>query len=120
MKEKIKIKGLKSQLKIMEGEAQALKIKLANIQKEYHLKLKIINEIKTEIDKFNLSNTIEISDHAIVRYTERVLGYDIDYIKKQILTTEIQELIETLGGNGNYPNKDFKVVVKNNTVVTIV
>lgn len=42
MKEARKIKGLKSQLKAMEGDAEALKVELGNKQRDYHNKLNSI------------------------------------------------------------------------------
>ena len=46
-------------------------------------------------------NSIEVSDHAIVRYFERIIGFDIDELKNTILTGE------------------FERVVRNNKVITI-
>ena len=120
MKEARKIKGLKSQLKIMQGDAESLKIELINKQKEYEAKLSAIKKIKEEIFKFENDNSVKVSEHAIVRYFERVKGFDITEIEKDILSDEILKLIEQLGGTGTYPGKDFKVVVKNFTITTVV
>lgn len=62
-----------------------------------------------------------VSEHAIIRYIERVLGISIDEISQKILGNEIEKQIETLG-NGTYPINDneFKIVVKDNVVVTII
>lgn len=49
---------------------------------------------------------IEVSDHAIVRFLERVFGVDIDEIKKQILSDEMSEIAEQMG-DGKYPIKEF-------------
>ena len=35
------------------------------------------------------------------------------------MTDDIKEQIKTLGVNGKFSNKEFKVVIKNNKVVTI-
>ena len=119
MKEKIKIKNLQVQLNKLEGERQALKIQLSNTQKEYQLKQKTIKSIQNKIVKYNSKDNIEVSEHAIIRYFERVLGYDIEQIKSKILTNEIISLTQTLGGNGSYPNDGFKIILKNFTVVTL-
>lgn len=65
---------------------------------------------------------MRLSEHAILRYFERVVGIDTDAIKPLIFTEDMMELIETLGGEkGKYPHKDgFMVVIKDNVVVTIV
>ena len=120
MKEARKIKGLKSQLKIMQGDAESLKIDLANKQKEYIAKKNMIQAMKEEISKFEENREIVVSEHAIGRYLERVKGINIAEIEKEILTEEVLKMVEKLGGSGGYPNKDFKVLMKNFTVTTIV
>jgi predicted DNA binding CopG/RHH family protein len=120
MKEARKIKGLKSQLKKMEGDAEALKVEAANKQREYNAKRNKIQTLKYEIERLDKNGNIRVSEHAIVRYFERVKGFDISEIEKEILTDEVLKLVEQLGGNGGYPNKDFKVLMKDFTVTTII
>ena len=65
---------------------------------------------------------IVISEHAILRYLERVDKVDMELVKKQILSESVLDLIEKLGGNnGEYPVKEggFKIKLKNKTVVTV-
>lgn len=120
MKEARKIKGLKSQLSKLRGDSESLKIELANTQREYHAKLKKIEQLQLDIDHFEKNGKIKVSEHAIVRYFERVKGLDIELVEKEILSKDVMKLIDQLGGNGTYPNKDFKIILKNNTVTTIV
>lgn len=120
MKEARKIKGLKSQLKILQGDAEALKIEVANKQREYNNKLNLIKNLKDQIETFESDKNIKVSEHAIVRYFERVKGFNISEIEKEILTDEVLNLVDKLGGTGGYPNKDFKVLMKNYTVTTVV
>lgn len=75
--------------------------------------------------KTKIIDTISVTDHAVVRYFERVLQYDIEEIRKNILTEEIKKQYEILG-NGTYPNRDnitrkkFHTVVSNLSVVTVI
>lgn len=119
MKEERKVKRLKSQLTKMTGDLEALKIEMSNKQKEYALKKKHIKEIQTEINRFENNQKIKFSEHALVRYFERIKGYDLEEVKKEILTEEALELINKLGGNGSYPNGEFNIVLRNYTIVTI-
>lgn len=70
------------------------------------------------------SPTVIVSEHAIVRYFERVLGYDIEEIKKKIVPEKVASQIKHFGG-GNFPvdgteeNPAFRIRVRSNTVVTI-
>lgn len=120
MKEVQKIKKLKSQLKIMQGDAEALKIEVANKQREYSSKISNINALQNEIDSFQNDKKVKVSEHAIVRYFERVKGYNIEEIEKEIVTDQILGFVDKLGGNGGYPNKGFQVLMKNYTVTTVV
>lgn len=104
----------------MEGDAESLKIEVANKQREYTAKLNAIKTLKEQIEKFESNKNIKVSEHAIVRYFERVKGFDISEIEKEILTDEVLNLVNQLGGTGGYPNKNFKVLMKDYTVTTIV
>jgi len=120
MIDKSNLRALKTQLKKIENDSQILKIELSNIQKSYQLKIRLIKELKSKIEAIQHDQTIYISEHAIVRYFERIKGYDIDLAKKEILSEETLILIEKLGGNGSYPSNNFKIIMKDYTVVTVV
>jgi len=84
------------------------------------------------------SEKLVFSEHAILRYFERVLGYDIEEIKRKIVPEKIEEQIKQVGGGlfpvhveGNFPDEStgriafrkkcsHKVRVKKNKVITIV
>lgn len=59
-----------------------------------------------------------VSDHAIVRYIERVYGIDIEAIKAELLTEDAREQIKIVG-SGKIPSGPFTLVVKRGTVVTV-
>jgi len=115
------IKSLTTQLKKAQGDAAALKLEVATKQKEYSAKLNIINKIKEKIKTLNKGSTtaLKITEHAIVRYFERVKGYDLDEIEKEILSPDIGKQIQQLGGTGTVIHDKFKIIVKDNTVITI-
>lgn len=86
-----------------------------------------LREIKQEIRELTVGNpTIVVSEHAMLRYFERVLGFDLEEIKAQIIPPQTQKQIEHFQG-GTFPvqppnpseQPEFKVRVKNNTVVTV-
>ncbi len=60
-----------------------------------------------------------VSDHAMVRFFERVLGYDIGKIKSEILSDQVKTLVDKLGC-GKFPNGKYHVVVKDKVVRTII
>lgn len=63
------------------------------------------------------SDKIRISEHAIVQYFHRVLGYNIEEIKQELLKDNLQERYKTLGDN-TFDQGNFRVRVINNTLVT--
>lgn len=67
------------------------------------------------------TNVIPVTDHAIVRYFERVEGRDIDKIKTEINNPELIRWYKTIGDGGKYPvNNKYRAVINGGVVVTIV
>lgn len=63
---------------------------------------------------------LQITEHALLRYCERILKINTEEIKNLILSKEILDQIKVLGINGKFVHSDgFRVVVKDNKVVTI-
>lgn len=63
---------------------------------------------------------IKITDHAVIRYLERVKGIDINIIRNQIIKEEIIPHMKILGGSGRFPIKDnYIIVMKDYKVITI-
>lgn len=80
------------------------------------LKSKLSNEITALQNK---NRTPIISEHALLRYIERVKGIDLEVLKGEILTDQLLASIKNMG-NGKFPTgNECKAVVKNNTVITI-
>jgi|TARA_Y100000310_G_scaffold342760_1_gene447304 hypothetical protein len=114
------IRGLKSLLRKLEGDAETLKVSYINKQKEYGAKNDAVNDLKLKISRLESDNNIRVSEHAMLRYLERVKRIDISEVEKEILTDSVIDMVDKLGGNGTYPNNTFKVVMKNHTVITII
>lgn len=99
--------------------AEQLEINTAELKKINTTRNNLINTLKQIQEQIKLcSSTLIITEHAIVRYFERILGYDMETIKNEILPSNIQKLLE---GNHDfqYQSKDHIAVVKENKVVTI-
>lgn len=63
---------------------------------------------------------LQVTEHALLRYCERILEIDMEEIKELILSKEILEQVEVLGVNGKFVHSDgFRVIIKDNKVVTI-
>lgn len=113
-------KQLQSQLNTMIADAFSLKIEAANKQREYQQKIEAIKKMRIKMASLDNDRSLKVSEHALLRYFERVKGFDLEQAQKEILTETVIKMVEQLGGNGSYPNENFSVVVKNFTVTTII
>jgi chromosome segregation ATPase len=111
------LKQLQTQLRQLKEDCE----QLVNESKTLNTKIKTKrDEIATVEARIVMANLkITVSEHAVLRYLERVQGIDISSIKETILNDQIKEQIQTLG-NGVYPNNGFRVRVKNNVIVTVI
>lgn len=117
MKEAREIKKLRTQLKSLDFEIKDIHEILANYQRTYESKKKQREEIFKQIQEHDMK--LKVSEHAILRYLERVRGLNIEEIEAEILSESIVKSHQTLG-DGTYPNGDYKVIIKGNNVTTII
>ncbi len=118
MTEMKKLSTLKSKL---EGELDALKDEQKLLSKQINAKNTQIENIENQIKKLKKdSNGLIVSEHALLRYIERVIGINLDDIANNILTEEVIKQYSSLG-NGTYSvnGGDFKVVIKDKMVLSI-
>jgi len=111
------LKALQTTLQDKEGELRGLERRKKDIVHEVGEVKQLINNIKQRIDNLESDKAI-VSEHAILKYVEGVLGIDLDKVAKKIMNKKDEEMIETLS-NCKYSKEGFKAVVRNNTVVTI-
>lgn len=114
------VKQLNSQKSRLEGEIIGLKSTLREYNKELVIKTNSLKEVENKIKSLNSDSKLKVSEHAILRYLERVTGLNISDIEKEILEESIVTTASALG-NGVYPHsKGFKVRIKDNNIVTII
>lgn len=117
------LKQFTTQLSKAQSELAAKQQEIAGKKREIVAKEKLIKELKVKISNLKDDKNVIVSEHAILRYFERVLGFDLAEIQSKILTDSVQDLIGKLGSNsGQYPVKEggFSVVLKEKTIVTII
>lgn len=115
-----KLKSLKTQLRLRIDEYELLKQEVAQKQKECSEKKTMISALQDEITKIESVNELKLSEHAMLRYFERVHGYNLEEVESIIVTDKLKSLVEQLGGNGLYPCGGFSVRIKDYTIVTVV
>ena len=92
------LKKLDSMRATLEAEISAMAMEEKALKQDISSKKQVLNQIKQKINNLSINNgDITVSEHAIIRYFERVLGIDVDKIAETILPEEEAELIRDLG-----------------------
>ena len=114
----MKINDLQKEKQVLLEQTRELKEVQADAVRAIHKNTARIKEIDETFKR--LEEPIIVTDHALVRYMERVKGVDTDAIRKEMLPAKTEELIRLLG-NATYPidGTNAKAVVKNNAIITI-
>jgi hypothetical protein len=119
MNGKISAKQLNTHLQEVENEEDLLRMRIVSLNRELQQKTKIKNKLRTKANKIKNRHP-HVSEHALCRYFERIVGYNMDEVKKNILCEKVLRQMEVLGDSGTFAAEDFQVVVKNKTVVSII
>ena len=83
-------------------------------------KLKLRDSIQAKITQIKSKDVdLKVSDHAIVRYLERIERLDIQAIRDKLVTNKLREFVATVGGNGTFPIDGGRVVIKDSTIITV-
>ena len=114
-----KLKRIRVELEREKQERNLLFDQKRKIERQIELKNIGIRQREKQIEDLRKGSGIVISEHAILRYLERVGQIDMERIKSEILPEEVGEICKRFGGNGKFPTKTHQVIVKNNIVTTV-
>jgi len=114
------IKGLETRRNKLQAQRKQLNIEIQEKQKESANMKSRIDMLQKKIEKLKSkkSNNLIISEHALLRYIERVIGIDLQEIQNKILPPEKVEKIKAMG-NCTYGLGDHKLTIKDGIVVTV-
>ena len=119
IKGKEELKKLNTLQVKLQSEIEAIKIEREILNNKLQSAERNLGKIREEIKKLKEGNKIIVSEHAMLRYIERVLGINLKEIEKCILTDEVKEQYKIVG-NGRFPiNDEFRALIRDNVVVTI-
>jgi len=111
-------KKLISQKRKVDTDIKASKENISHLQRELALKAKHSKDLQEKIDSI-MPKKLQITEHAMLRYFERVCGFDLKAIEEGIVSSGIDERYHVLGDTYELNTGEYKVVVKNNRIVTI-
>jgi hypothetical protein len=104
-----KLKALHTRRKLAQERAGALRLDLGLAERE-------LAEVSAEIDKLT-GQGVTVSEHALLRYCERVYGIDMAAVRASLLTPGLVRAVGMLG-DGKYPIDGGLVLGVRNRVVT--
>lgn len=116
------LKSLQTQLQKLEGEYGSLQLQQNQLNNSIQFKKKQIKETENKIKELKNQTKKEliVSEHALIRYFERVEGININEIIQKISTDKLKTMVNTLG-NGTFPiDGNFSVKVHNNVIITVI
>ena len=107
---------------LISKEVSKLQSDLERTQRNLDNKLSQLDSVQKEVTRLE-NNELDVSDHAIVRYMERIMGIDTQMIRDAILTESVRQMHLKLG-DGKYPaaveNDDHcTVVIRSGVVITL-
>lgn len=81
----------------------------------------LILEKSDNCAKKEIKKRVKISDHALLRYLERVEGIDMGEVTDKILTEDLRKKISYFGdGSYHVAEGKFKVVVQDDVIITVI
>ena len=117
-----KLKSIQTQLRKLGKSEEELDQRQNELDRERHQNELSHTTLTKELEKLHNRQTLLVSEHAILRYLERIKGLNLEEIKEAILTEEIVEQAAAL----KFVDADipcnvggFRVRIKERTIVTI-
>ena len=106
-------------ISICESEVRDKHKELSQKNKELNDKRKQLNLILKNIkDIEDRRKDVVISEHAILRYLERVKGFNLEDIKNEMLDVTTKDTLKVLPVN-KIKCAGYNLIVKNNVITTV-
>lgn len=84
---------------------------------------RVIGHLKNELSKRRAGKPIQIkesyiTDHALIRYLERVKGIDLNAIREEILPAKRKSILKS--GAGRIKGDGYELICADGAVVTVI
>ncbi|MDD2358308.1 MAG: hypothetical protein PHX13_10400 [Thiovulaceae bacterium] len=113
------IKNTQVLISKIETELQYLASQMHLVQENISVKNKQLQSYKEQLMKLQTSSKeLIVSEHATLRYLERVYKLDLEKLHREIVPASLKKQISSLG-NGTYTSEGFRIRVVDNMVVTV-
>ena len=91
---------------------------LKSLQGQRDKTRQIINTYEEAIKNIENNNDVVISEHAILRYLERVKGFNLEDIKNEMLDARTRESLKVLPVN-KIKCDGYNLIIKNKVITTV-
>lgn len=113
------LKGLQSRLQTAVSEEEQAAAEVKDAQRRVSSARNLQNNLRQQIANLEAKSREPIvTEHALLRYIERVYKIDLNEIRDEILTDSVKGFIEQFG-SGKIPTEHCRLVVKDRTVITV-
>jgi hypothetical protein len=120
-KSSTELKSLKTQIVKLTAESEVMGKEVSEKQAELAKIRNKLNAIQTQYNTLLEEQTEKepiVSEHAIIRYLERVKGIEIDPIVTEIMDANTKAAIKFMK-NGKINRDTYTIVIRNSVVVSI-
>lgn len=117
-KDAAELKGLQVRLQKARGDQDNAKAELADAQRKAAEANRVVATLDEQIKSFTAADPV-VTEHALLRYCERILGVDLEAAKAEILNPGRLAVIKAMGSGKMDMPGGRKMVFKNRAVVTI-
>lgn len=112
------LKSLQTKLHQLKSDLEVFKQKESQVSKQIQQTQDAIAKVEHSISKLT-KREIVVSEHAILRYLERIEGIDMEEVCRKILPDAVKQQSELIG-DGNFPVNGHTVRIKSRVVMTVV
>lgn len=113
------LKGLQVQLEKARAEQSLTKTEIAGLQQKERQAAATIRTLEERIKQVQLASAEPIvSEHAMLRWLQRVDGVDLEKVKMAILDEKTKSSIK-FAQNGRIVKHGVTLIFKNSTIVTV-
>lgn len=116
------LKKLSTQLQQAQGSLEAVRQEVANARRKEEAErasLKVIQQrIDVLIKELEESPEPSVTEHAMLRYVERVMGISLEDVEDAILSDATKAAVK-FAKSGKHKRNDCTVVFRDNVIVTI-
>ena len=113
----IDLPTMKRELSEKKRKAKKKELEYRIAQSEYD-KLRLeIRELEGRIKR--ATTNLTVTDHALLRYMQRLSGLDIDSLKESLITEKLTLQVQTLGDGEYGLPQGGKAIIRDSKIITI-